>query len=118
LLFGVSEIADQPASGGFLYEFQRHHSARARRLKELEALADPIEREIAHLLHEPDDQAELQRLQELVKAFAHQLPDPERLQRAVNRAIHQETATALRNLEQELKRALEDEDAALMLILN
>lgn len=103
---------------GFLEEFQRHHRARSRRKQELEALADPIEREIAVLLHAPDDIDELKRLRSLVSDFTAELPDPERIQRALNRAIYQETATALRQLETEIQRALEDEDAALMLILN
>jgi hypothetical protein len=114
----IAPVVIVAPSGGFLHEFQRAHAARHRRKRELEALADPIEREIAILLHEPDDQAELKRLRSLVADFTHELPDPERVQKALNRAIYQETAVALRNLEHEIQRAIEDEDAALLLILN
>lgn len=118
-------------SGGFLYEYERHHRARAaaktqRRKAERKAqkLADAVDREIAALLHASEAKAakasELERLSQLVARFADaQAEDAfnERTQRAFNAALAEANAQNLALLSQALNEQLEEEEFVVLMAL-
>lgn len=132
----VVSLGDQPVpasfSGGFLYEYERSQSIRARKRRELEEreaeaerLEDEASREIAQFLHQQEavdeERQELDRLRELVRTHrresATELTD--RVRQAFTRVLLQENFSALEALQRELRRMLEEEEiAALMLLLN
>lgn len=134
LVFNAFAGAVTPASnfsGGFLYEYERSMSVRARhraRQEQLEedvqALQDKVDAEIALLLHrqeaEDERKAELARLQTLVQRHSHeQLHLSSRAKVAYVRALGQANFSALEALDRELQRQLDEEEAtALMILLN
>lgn len=119
------------ASGGFLYAYELEQTRRRRKKREQEdleeesrALRDKVDREIAVLLRakeaEDERQAELVRLQKLVAGHSSErLELSDRAKVAYVRALTQANFSALEALDRELQRQLEEEDAAvLMLLLN
>lgn len=117
-------------TGGFLFAFEQEMARRRKKRKEIEEreqaaqdLKDQVEREIAAFLYEQEKaderRAELQRLRSLVRAHARAQSElTERAQRAYARALAQENFSAMQALEREIERMLEEEEAALMILLN
>jgi hypothetical protein len=119
------------ASGGFWYDYDIEQSRRRRKKREQEEreaeareLKDKVDAEIALLLArqeaEAERQAELDRLQRLVKAHSGaQLELSDRAKIAYVRALTQANFSAMEALDRELQRQIEEEDfAVLMLLLN
>lgn len=122
---GDQPVASQPSGGGgLIYDYEREMSRRRRerkRRQELEEESERIEedttREIARILREQEAQAarraELQRLSQLVEAYAGRGTESalsERVQRAVDKAAQSQALYALYALERELQRAVEEEE--------
>jgi hypothetical protein len=132
----VVSLGPQPvvgsSSGGFLHEYERAHAVRIRKRREreereaeAERLADETSREIAQLLHEQEakdeERADLERLRELARVHRQEAATEltERVRRAYARVLLQENLSALEALDRELRRQLDEEEiAALMLLLN
>lgn len=132
-LFGQAPaIAPPPPSGGFFfwYEVERQRAAKRRReLEEAEEEArriqDEIDREIAQRLQrierEEAERQEFQRLADIAARYVAQRAQNEvndRVLKAVIRANATQSAAALAQLRFEIERQLEDEEMALLLILN
>jgi hypothetical protein len=122
--------ADTP-TGGFLYAYELEQTRRRRERREQEereeearALQDKVDREIALLLRakeaEDERDAELARLKALVREHSsEQLELSDRAKVAYVRALTQANFSALEALDREIQRQLEEEEAAiLMLLLN
>ncbi len=118
-------------SGGFLYAYELEQARRRKRRREQEEreeaareLQDKIDQEIALLLarQEAEDErrAELDRLQRLVRDHSHeQLELSNRAKVAYVRALTQANFSAMEALDRELRRMLDEEEvAALMMLLN
>lgn len=124
-------VLDQPSGGWGFYiayeqELRRREKMRRKRLEdEEEALKaqDAISREIAQLLHEQErkdaERADLARLKALVAQYrASDLTDlAPRVIAAYTRALVQENFSALEALDRELRRQMEEEEMAVMLLL-
>lgn len=118
-------------SGGFLYEYERHSAARARRRRlEEEAAAEAAEaqdardREIAAYLHAQEaldaERADAERLRTLAQRYAAHKDNQalaDRVKVAYVRAIAQANHSAVEALRRELDRQLEDEEFAVLMIL-
>lgn len=135
---GDSTAAEQPTGGGapFYGHFYLAYERQLRRRREeerkrLEALAEVEEieeataREIAQLLHKQEaldaERRELERLENLVREYRRvpQVDLPSRTQKAFVRAAVQRNISALQALDREMRRMLEEEEiAVLMLLLN
>lgn len=123
--------ATPPTSGGFWYAYEQHRARSARSKREQEEdeedarqLQDKVDREIALLLQkaqaEGERKAELNRLQQLVKAHSNaQLQLSDRAKIAYVRALTQANFSAMEALDRELQRQLDEEEiTALMILLN
>jgi hypothetical protein len=134
--------AGQPAGGsvrgvrldrrGFYFHYELLAARRRKRKRELqeaeeaaERLKDEVDREIALLMQERERKREFQsnieRLGRLVTKFSSELETQamsERVRIAFSRAVAQESVSAYLALQREVDRALEEEEIALIMILN
>ncbi len=127
LEYGANQIITDTTGGwaSFLrYEQDRERRRRKRREMEeaeeaIKEIAEPVTREIAQILHKQERQderkADLERLRALVNEFPKDLPP--RVTSAIERAQTRQTISALMNLDRELRRYLEDEEVAVMMLL-
>lgn len=118
--------------GGFWPHFDTQRARRRRRERELDEaeeesrrLADETDRGIALLLREQERKdefrANLERLNALVRQHADresQAAMSERVQKALARAMAQESVSALIALQRELDRMLEEEEIAVIMLLS
>lgn len=118
--------------GGFWPHLDLQAARRRKRLREIEEaeedaqrLADDTDREIALLLREQERKdefrANLERLNALVRQHADvesQAAMSERVQKALARAMAQESVSALIALQRELDRMLEEEEIAVIMLLS
>lgn len=124
----------QPSGGWeprhFLYAYEaqlrrrREEEERQRQLlKESKAIDEPISREIAELLRKQEaidaERADLARLKGLVAQYRSEgIQDlAPRVAAAYARALAQENFSALQALDRELRRQLDEEELAVMLLL-
>lgn len=117
-------------SGGFFFGFDHHLARRRRREREEEearteaqAIQDQLDREIALLLRQQEakdeQRRELERLQALADQYAGtKQPVPRRVSTALLKAYEERSRNALEQLQREVERMLEEEELALMIILN
>ena len=123
----VVVVAESNAGGWeffFRYEQERDRR-RKKRLEQLEAEEatqelPPVDREIAQFLHKQERQderrAEIERLKALV--LEHTPKDlPPRVASAFERAAARQTISSLLNLERELRKAMEDEEHLVLMLL-
>jgi hypothetical protein len=117
-------VAEDRPAGGLVYHYEREmarrrreRKRRAEREEESERIADETTREIARILREQEAKdarrAELQRLSQLVDAYAAGDAEAalnERVQKAIAKAAAKHTTWALFALERELQRAIDEED--------
>lgn len=129
--FGVTVVAQSDTSGGwqFLIDFELERRRRLREAKrrreleeETEQIQDALDREIATLLRrqeaKDERRAELNRLEALAKA--HQDIDAAsryspNVATAMRAAIEKGTTSALDRLDRELKKAMREEEEALLM---
>jgi hypothetical protein len=120
-----TELPEEQAgvSGGFLgaWDAWRANSERRKRKEEreaaeIEAIPDPVSREIALELREADRRAELARLADLAEKFPATI-DNSRVQAAYTRALERQTLAALEALDRELLRMREEEEFMLLSML-
>lgn len=131
---GDAEVAEgETATGGWLWglgyerylDRQRKKRKREIELEEAEEQAQQLratEREIATLLHEQERQdlerAESERLLRMARRYADSVEIADKLREAMAKAAALETFGALEALKRELERTAEEEEVALLLILN
>lgn len=118
-----------PVSGGFFFGFDRYRSERDRRRREqeerereAEAIEDETTRQIAELLRAQEakdaKRADLERLQALADRYAGEpLGLPARTRAALYNAYETRTLNALEQMQREIERMLEEEEAAISAIL-
>jgi regulator of protease activity HflC (stomatin/prohibitin superfamily) len=118
-------------SGGWAF-FLRYEQERDRRRKkrqeeleaqEAEESLPPVEKEIAQILHKQERQdarrQEAERLRKLVAEHSDMRFDSPKLNQAFKKAAERQSLSSLLKLDSELKRQLEEEEMAiLMLLLN
>lgn len=119
------------AGGGWASSYDRYlDRKREKRKREIELAEaeeaaqqlDAVDREIARLLHEQEKQdlerAESERLLRMARQYADSADVAEKVRAAMAKAAALETFGALEALKRELERAAEEEEVALLLILN
>lgn len=118
--------------GGFWNHLDLQGARRRKRLREIEEaeeesqrLKDETDREIALLLREQERKdefrANLERLNALIRRHLDREAEAamsERVQKALARAMAQESVSALIALQRELDRMLEEEEVAIIMLLN
>jgi hypothetical protein len=124
------EVAESNSGGwAFFLKYEQERDRRRRKRREQieaeEAVQElpPVEKEIAQILHKQeridDSKAELKRLKALVDEYRQVPALSERATEAYERARVRGLRSDLAKLDKELKRMLEDEEmAVLMLLLN
>lgn len=96
---------------------------RRQRLEESEAIEEPISREIALLLRQQEaidaERAELERLKRLVAQYGRDSMGDlsPRVVSAYTRALAQQNFSALQALDRELRRMMEEEEMAILMVL-
>lgn len=119
----------EPPSGGFFYDIDAHafkrrrHKERQERELELETIEEETSREIAKLLHAQEardaERADLARIQALADRYAGtRQPVPRNIAAALLKAQEERSRNALEQLQREIERMLDEEDQAIILLLN
>lgn len=130
-------LGDQPASaernaGGLWYSYELEQARRRKRKRDLERaqeeaerIQDETDREIALLMQERERRAEFQTGIERLKGIVAQFADREaeeamaqRVRIALARAAAQQSVSALLALQRELDRMFEEEEVAIIMLLN
>lgn len=125
-------VAPVSNSGGVWHMLDDYRYRRSQHRKMLEEqeeaareLQDTVDAEIAQLLLKQDKQQEFDSNLARLRAIASNYEDsqskselPERLQKAVSRAVARNSLSAYLKLQTEIDRAMEEEEVALMLLLN
>lgn len=119
------------AGGGWASSYDRYlDRKRKKRKREIELAEaeeaaqqlDAVESEIARLLHEQEkkdlERAESERLLRMARRYADSVEIADKLREAMAKAAALETFGALEALKRELERTAEEEEVALLLILN
>ena len=130
---GAAPVTDSIGGGGWRWdsEYDRYLDRKRKKrkreieLEEAEEQAQQLratEREIATLLHEQEKQdlerAESERLLRMARRYADSVEIADKLREAMAKAAALETFGALEALKRELERTAEEEEVALLLILN
>jgi hypothetical protein len=124
------QTSEPPASsGGFFFGFDRHLAERRRRKEEEEKrrreesdIQADMDREIARLLHEQEardaERADLARVQALADKYAGtKQPVSRRVAASLLKAQEERTINALEQLQREVARMFEEEEAAVVAAL-
>lgn len=119
------------AGGGWASSYDRYlDRKRKKRKREIELAEaeeaaqqlDAVESEIARLLYEQEkkdlERAESERLLRMARRYADSVEIADKLREAMAKAAALETFGALEALKRELERTAEEEEVALLLILN
>lgn len=125
----IASGQQQSTSGGFFYDidhFRSRKRAERDRLARHEsdtAQLEQMEREIAELLRDQErkdiERDELRRIQRLADDYSgRNLGLPRRVSASLLKAYEERSRNALEQLQRELDRMLEEEEVALMLLLN
>lgn len=129
LIASGADSAEQP-SGGYFNDFDAHASRRRKRkreeeerLEEAQQIQAELDREIARLLHEQEakdaERADLQRLQSIADRYVGtRQPVTKRVSTALLKAYEERSRNALEQFHREMERMLEEDEIAVMLILN
>ena len=130
---GAAPVTDSIGGGGWRWdsEYDRYlDRKRKKRKREIELAEaeeaaqqlDAVESEIARLLHEQEkkdlERAESERLLRMARRYADSVEIADKLREAMAKAAALETFGALEALKRELERTAEEEEVALLLILN
>lgn len=130
---GAAPVTDTIGGGGWRWdsEYDRYlDRKRKKRKREIELAEaeeaaqqlDAVESEIARLLHEQEkkdlERAESERLLRMARRYADSVEIADKLREAMAKAAALETFGALEALKRELERTAEEEEVALLLILN
>lgn len=116
-------------SGGWAfflrYEQERDRRRRKRReeleAQEAEETLPPVDQEIAKILHkqerEDERRQEVERLRKLVSEHSDMRFDSPKLNQAFQKAAERQSLSSLLKLDKELRRQLEEEEIAVLLLL-
>jgi hypothetical protein len=127
---GEAPAVQDTASGGFFFGFDHHLAERRRRKKYEEELREEeaqiqaeLDREIARLLHEQEaldaERADLARVQALADKYAGtKQPVPRSIAASLLKAQEERSRNSLLQLQREMERMLEEEEIAVILLLN
>jgi hypothetical protein len=128
--FGTVAVVAETYSGGWFIAsaYERQLLERKRRRQEIEeaeeaaeSIEDEVSKEIATLLHKQEridaERDHFEDLRALVRNYQPTEALPQRVSDAIAKAQAQETMSALRQLDKELKRMLEEEELAVLLLM-
>jgi hypothetical protein len=124
---GEAPQTEQGGGWSFWFRYEQERDRRRKRRQALEEaqeaaeqLQDEVDREIAVLLQkqerQDDRKAELERLRRLVAEYGSEKFSP-RVNAAIKRVQDRQTISSLLNLDRELRRMIDEEDAALVMLL-
>ena len=131
LLESAAPTATVPtdSAGGWalFFRYEQERERRRRRKRELEEAEEatqqlpPVEKEIAKLLHKQEridaEREHLERLRRMVREYQPTEALPQRVSDAIVKAQARETMAALRQLDKALRRMLEEEEMAVLMLL-
>jgi hypothetical protein len=120
--------ADTTGGWAAFFRYEQERERRRRRRRELEEaeearerIDDPVTQEIAEILQRQEREdarrIELERLRVLASEFRESAMLPAKVNDAIRRAQERQTVAALMNLDRELRRMLEEEEAAIVMLL-
>jgi hypothetical protein len=129
---GDAPVQAQSGAGGLWYSYEMEAARRRKRKRDLEAaqaeaerIGDETDREIALLMQESERKAEFRHGVERLRAIVGQFADreaeaamAERVRVALARAAAQQSVSSLLALQRELDRMLEEEEIAIVMLLN